>query len=331
MLNYIIATYAATKWEYTLHLQLQTLYALVMKGETKYISQVTIVCPKVKQGHLEQPFYYQKDLWSELFAKTNVKLVYLDYVGNNKDASYDQWIQAYLAYPDFEYFIFIEDDYTIHPSLTNFDSMLVNYYNASVEEYDGIGYVCTLAARMNRMNHHSAISNGIVNKKTMQTLGEDVLDEFYRFATLHYCQSAFSLLFQYKGVHILSMHRDFAAWFWASAKNSLEIYSNKSVTNLFFVPMQYLLKYNFEVDYTPVDGDDAVEKPVVVEKKEEQVAVEKKEEPAAVETQVKEPIVVEMPVAVETQVNVEKEEEPVPPPKYDFRKIRRTRNKKNMI
>lgn len=252
MLNYIIATYAATKWEYTLHLQLQTLYALVMKGETKYISQVTIVCPKVKQGQLEQPFYYQKDLWSELFAKTNVKLVYLDYVGNNKDASYDQWIQGYLAYPDFEYFLFIEDDYTIHPSLTTFDKLLVDYYNESVKECDGVGYLCTLASPLNTLPHHAAISNGIVNKKTMERLGaggEGLLDDFYALAQKHRGQSqyAFSLVFENKNVKILSTHDHFAAWYWSTVRNSLEIYSDARVTNLLFVPTQYLLSPHFRI------------------------------------------------------------------------------------
>lgn len=251
MLNYIIATYAGNYWEFTLHLQLQVLYTLVMKGDLEYLSQVTIVCPKVKDGHAEHPLYYQKELWLHLFEKSNVKLVYLDYHGENTTASYDQWIQGYLAYPDFEYFLFIEDDYTLHPSLTTFDSTLVDYYNASVKDSDGVGYLCTLASPLNDLPHHAAISNGIVNKKTMERLGPGVLDDFYTLASEYpgRCQYAFSLVFENKNVNILSMHNHFVAWYWSTVRNGLEIYSDPSVANLLIVPVQYVLSPHFRAVY----------------------------------------------------------------------------------
>lgn len=251
MLNYIIATYAGNYWEFTLQLQLQVLYTLVMKGDLKHLSQVTIVCPKVKEGQFEHPLYYQKDLWLDLFSKSKVKLVYLDYKGENTTASYDQWIQAYLAYPDFEYFLFMEDDYTVHPSLTNFDVVLVDYYNASVDAQGGVGYLCTLASSLNNIPHHAAISNGIVNKKTMQKLGEGILDDFYKLASkcVGKSQYAFSLLFEHKGVNILSTHHHFAAWYWSTVRNYLEIYSDKSVTSVMFVPVQYFLRPHFNTHY----------------------------------------------------------------------------------
>lgn len=238
MLNYIIATYSANRLEYSLQMQLQILYSIIMQDKIEYLTQVTIVCPPVKPNCVEHPFYYQKEMWSNLFAKTKVKLVYLDYKGDNKCASYDQWIQGYLAFQNFDYFLFIEDDYCIHPSLANFDSILVNYYCEQ-------GYMCTLASSLNSLKHHAAISNGMVDKKTMLALGPNVLEDFYKLASIYEAQYAFSIMFENKNIEISSMHTDFVAWFWSSVRNCLEIYSDNNISNLMFVPVQYLLQPHF--------------------------------------------------------------------------------------
>lgn len=238
MLNYIIATYSANSLEYSLQLQLQILYSIIMQDKIKYLTQVTIVCPPVKANHKEHKFYYQKEMWSNLFNQTKVNLVFLDYKGDNKYASYDQWIQAYLAFPEFEYFLFIEDDYCIHPSLVNFDSILVDYYCDQ-------GYMCTFASSLNSLKHHAAISNGMVDKKTMLELGPNILQDFYKLASIYEAQYAFSIMFENKNVEISSMHADFIAWFWSSLRKCLEIYSDKNVSNMMFIPVQYLLQPHF--------------------------------------------------------------------------------------
>lgn len=238
MLNYIIATYAGNKLEYSLQVQLQVLYSLIMQGETKHIGQVTIVCPRVKDNDTEHPFYYQKELWSNLFKETKVKLVYLEYEGENNSASYDQWIQAYLAYPDFEYFLFIEDDYCIHPSLVNFDSILLEYYKSKCENG---GYLCSLAVDLYGFQHHAAISNGIADKNTMEMLGPNILKDFYKMDEKIHCQIRFSNLFTDKKIDIITMHNDFIAWFWCSKNKILENYSDDDdVTQILFIPIQYL-------------------------------------------------------------------------------------------
>lgn len=246
MLNYVIATYNGNKLEYTLQIQLQILYSLVMQNNLKYLSQITIVCPPTKQKHESFEFYYQKDLWQSLFDKTEIKLVYLDYIGENNTASYDQWLQAYLAYPEFEYYLFIEDDYTIHPSLINFDSQLVEYYEQELGE-DKIGYMCSYAAKLHGFPHHAAISNGIMNNKTLKLLGDNILEDYYKLARTTHCQIAFSKLFTQKGMNILDMHNKFTAWFWCSGKSRLINYSDKddSGNEFMFIPIQYLLSYYF--------------------------------------------------------------------------------------
>ncbi len=243
MLNYIIATYSANKLEYTLQIQLQILYTLVMSGDNKYLSQITILCPQVSSGH---PHYYQKDIWEKLFESTNVKLVYQNYIGDNKNASYDQWIQGVLKYPNFEYYLLIEDDYTLHPSLVNFDSLLVEYYNEMIKD-SGEGYLCSFADSFMGHPHHAAISNGMMNRKTLNSLGNKVLDEFYVLASTDFCQIAFSKLFDNKNINISSMHKDFMAWFWCSSKKKLTNYSPECVDKYAFIPVQYLMKEYFEL------------------------------------------------------------------------------------
>jgi hypothetical protein len=242
MLNYIIASYDGNKLEYSLQIQLQVLYSLIMQGKLKHLSQVTIVCPKTKPQHKPHAFYYQKDMWLNLFEKTNIKLVYMDYVGENKTASYDQWIQAYLAYPDFEYFLFIEDDYCIHPSLSTFDSDLIDYYLEKTNGKDG--YMCTLASELYDIEYHAAISNGIVNKSTMVRLGPNILSDYYQIAKHWDCQLSFSKLFKNKGIDIFSMHEKYMALFWSSYKVVLENFS-KNTDNIFFIPVQFLFQCYF--------------------------------------------------------------------------------------
>ncbi len=239
MLNYIIATYSANKLEYTLQIQLQILYTLVMSGDNKYLSQITIMCPKVNSGYRH---YYQKDIWEKLFEKTNIKLVYLDYVGDNKNASYDQWIQGVLEYPNFEYYLFIEDDYAPHPSLVNFDSILVDYYNEMIKD-SGEGYLCSLYE-----GYLGHISNGLVNKKTINSLGETVLEDFYKLVENTFCQIGFIQLFENKKIDIITMHKDFMALFWCSSKQNLTNFSLKEVDKFMFIPIQYLMNEYFELN-----------------------------------------------------------------------------------
>ena len=245
MLNYIIATYNGNKVEYTLENQLQILYTIVMSNELKYLSQITVVCPPTKSKDKPFEYYYQKEKWNKLFKPTKVKLEYMDYVGDNNNASYDQWIQAYQKYPDFKYYIFMEDDYYIHSSLTNFDEILVDYYNEKVKDNMNIGYVCSFASKLHGFAHHAAISTGIINKNTLELLGDDVLQDFYKLAKNTHCQIAFSKLFTDIGIDIFSMHDDFYAWFWCSGKRKLINYSTENANKFMFVPFQYLLSYYF--------------------------------------------------------------------------------------
>jgi hypothetical protein len=100
-LHYIIATYPGTKTEYALEIQLQQLLTIILAGQTTSLKQITVMCTRCKPEHTEKVYYYNKEKWLDIFAHNcpNVTLVFENYVGENKHASYDQWIQGYLLYP----------------------------------------------------------------------------------------------------------------------------------------------------------------------------------------------------------------------------------------
>lgn len=242
-LNYIIATYAGTRTEYALEVQLQQLLTLILIGKLSCLKQVTVMCPPtIKPQHTAKKYYYDKEKWIAIYAVTSVDIVFTDYVGDNVHASYDQWIQGYLHYPDFDYYLFIEDDYFIHPSLHTFDQDLINVYNSLLQEGNtDVGYACSLANASNGHHYHAAISNGIVNKKSMQMLGSDVLDKYYICAKNYPIeQVAFSDMFIENGVPVYSLDKIYIALFWSSYRKRLENYSLSDADKYLFVPLQAL-------------------------------------------------------------------------------------------
>jgi hypothetical protein len=247
-LNYIIATYAGTHTEYALEVQLQNLLTIILAGETSCLKQITVMCPEVKPQHTVKQFYYDKIKWVKIFTLfcKNVKLVFQNYVGENKHASYDQWLQGYLWYPDFDYYLFIEDDYFIHPSKLNFDSDIIKTYNDILEKNKTtVGYICSYATTTNH-HYHATISNGILNKESLEMLGSgDILNKYYTCAKEYPIeQVAFSDLFINNGVPVYSFEHVYCALFWSSLHKRIDVYSPVTVGNPLFIPLQYLTHHS---------------------------------------------------------------------------------------
>lgn len=242
-MNYIIATYAGTANEFSLEIQMQNLFTILLNKKTRYIKQVTIVCPPVKLQHTYKKEYYNWNKWIELYKTylPEISLIYMDYIGENIYASYDQWIQAMLMFPQFDYHLFIEDDYCIYPSLLDFDVQLVDAYNNLVGG-DGTGYVCTYADAIMGHPYHAAISNGIINKKTLEKFKGNMLTKYYKCVKTTVEQVAFSDLFLQEDISVYSLHKIYTALFWSSYRKQLESYSQSTSTiTPFFIPIQFLL------------------------------------------------------------------------------------------
>ncbi len=250
--TYIIATYAGTDTWYSLELHLQSLFMYALSP--KVCLRIVVVTPDSgEDGH---PLYYQHNKWTKLFSSVGVNYNVLQYVGDNKHASYDQWIQGYQAYPitDGGYYIFVEDDYVLDPVSYRCKSdenggedvfeMWIKYYNDTVD--DRGGYMCTYAGQTEH-KFHSVISNGIVSSKTMQNLdtickanNKTLLTHYYDCAT--HCgvaQIAFSDLFLTCDIPVISMHEHFAAIFWSSYRHKVERYSQPDLPRI-LVPIQFL-------------------------------------------------------------------------------------------
>ena len=102
-------------------------YNLLMLNNVKHnLSQITIMKPKINNDHTEILNYYNFENINISNIKNKIKI----YECENYGISYGQFFTAIFKDIEFDYYIFIEDDYMIF--LDNFDSILVNLYSYSV-------------------------------------------------------------------------------------------------------------------------------------------------------------------------------------------------------
>lgn len=240
--HYIVATYSGyiagraydhILAEQVLQINLRNLYDIIESGQCTELERVTIVCPSPRPNELIYTKYYEKDTWINLFKKTSVELVYLQYKGPNQHHSYDMWIQGMQSFPEADYHIFLEDDYTLVPTQTQFVQKLVGLYKQKFP--NNIGYLCTHVGTLNGYQH-AAISNGIISRDTIDAMGgaTNMLYELYNLPI--FPQLAFSKIFDNHHIPILDWTSHFAADFFRSEKCQLEIYP--SAEERLMIPVQ---------------------------------------------------------------------------------------------
>ena len=248
-LHYIIATYSGiyrtfeTK-QYLLQKQLQQLYKILKSKKNQQLEcllcQVTIVCPKVKSGHTECVKYYQKELWKYVFEKDfpHVKLVYLDYVGANEDHSYDQWIQGYLKYSNYDYHLVMEDDYCFDSNKIMFDKDFINMY---IEKFpDNVGYLSTWATAVSGHKFHAAISNGLISRKTFEKL-ENPLGIYYTMWRVElFPQLRFSYMFTMHNIPISDITDKYQALFWITETSEKVCFTPPTIRDSLIYPVQMI-------------------------------------------------------------------------------------------
>jgi hypothetical protein len=158
-INYVIASWSGLRLSAWLGL---SYYEHVLKNHIKIfntiknsIDQVTIMKP---QNDIQNTYY---DI------ELNDKIKIIDCA--NEYQSYGQWFKAVeLFLNDFDYFVFIEDDYV--PAIDDFDLKLIGMYEEGT-------YLCSMAEPYAGFPHHAAISNGIISKKTIENL---ILNKNYK-------------------------------------------------------------------------------------------------------------------------------------------------------
>ena len=151
-INYIIGSWSGLRLSAWLGL---SYYEHVLKNHIKTfntiknsVDQITIMRPQNDTPNT----YYDIEL--------NDKIKIIDCA--NEYQSYGQWLKAVGLYlNEFDYFIFIEDDYV--PAVDDFDLKLIEMYEEGT-------YLCSMAEPYAGFPHHAAISNGIISKKTIENL-----------------------------------------------------------------------------------------------------------------------------------------------------------------
>lgn len=248
LFNYVIATYSGflpnrdEKEQEVLQIHLQNLYDILSHDDRKNKDtfQITIVCPTPKTSEYKN--YYQREKWEEKFSSlNNVKLVYLPYIGKNDHHSYDQWLQGYTNFPDFDYYFFIEDDYTVNTEFINFDIDLVNLYKKFF--FDNVGYLCARACK-NEHRYHASVSNGLISGDTLRRFNKDtIIEELYNFpvkGSIPWPQLKFSFLFSDNGIPVKDYTLFYSTPFWDSYYKNIKMYGNEKLPAI-LIPIQKIL------------------------------------------------------------------------------------------
>lgn len=225
MINYIIASYPGTERNKEMKgysLILQTL--VLEKCDLSLVSQITIVRTKPK-GDFYPHYYNVKS------SINNVPVVFLEYEGENKHHSYDQYLQAYLKYPNFSYYIFMEDDYCTMNK--DFDKILVEMYKEKFK--NNIGYLCNYATdKLFKIGYHVSISNGIISRETLESI-PDILNTYYSIDE-EIPQLQFSYLFDKFKIPFTDFCDKYACLFWNSEHKIMVKFND--LKNILMIPIQ---------------------------------------------------------------------------------------------
>ena len=222
-INYIIATWSGKRvkkvdevyYENVLKKHIEKL------SKTKHnLTQITVMRP---QNDIRNSYYDFETLPNMVIEECP-----------NEYFSYGQWVRAANKYvDDFDYFIFIEDDYV--PDCDNFDHKLIELY---VEDT----YLCSKAAKLTSKIHHCAISNGIISSKTYKKVIEkqSMPEWFAKFKERDF-QIGFSKYLVDNGVSLVDYSDNYMVTF-HEQNFQIKDYSGENVKNNYeiFMPIQKL-------------------------------------------------------------------------------------------
>jgi hypothetical protein len=134
-INYVIATYngiGKRKHTYPLPEDVLKTHLEKITSLQHSLSQITIM--KAKSNNDYKNYYNIEDL-----IKTfNIPIKIIDC--ENYGYSMGQWLKAYELFPDFDFYLFMEDDYC--GGMDHFDSILLECYNQKFTEH--IGLLCSV-------------------------------------------------------------------------------------------------------------------------------------------------------------------------------------------
>lgn len=147
-INYVIGTWNGRRIKPVAN---TAYYENVLKNHIKILNKTI---NSITQITVMRPYSGIQNSYYDIDQNDKIKIIDCE----NKYQSYGQWLKASsLFLNDFDYFIFIEDDYV--PGTDNFDLKLIQIYE---EGY----YLCSKVFYEPRP--HGSISNGILSSKTIE-------------------------------------------------------------------------------------------------------------------------------------------------------------------
>lgn len=158
--NYVIATWGGSRR--LGHNYGNYLYSHIklLKRTQHNLSQITVVWPENKTELWSYKKFLQ-EIDGSIIGKAKVKILKTQ----NRYQSYSQYIESFKVYPDFDYYIFTEDDYVA--VLDNFDSVLIEGFDRKHKE-KRCGYLCGAALPCPATNSPWAgVSWGITNREVL--------------------------------------------------------------------------------------------------------------------------------------------------------------------
>lgn len=146
--NLIISTYGASYTRINKKYYLRKILALLNKTKTN-VAQITIMKPRINPEHTEFTDYYNLDTIDISNIKSRIKIFECENIG----LSYGQFLTGISLNPDFDYSIFIEDDYFFF--IDYFEDYLVNHYGSP----DTNSFLCLFYFESRTYNMYESINN----------------------------------------------------------------------------------------------------------------------------------------------------------------------------
>jgi hypothetical protein len=202
-------------------------YLNVLKNHLNHLNKIK---NSIDQITIMKPHNNNVNTYYNIELNDKVKIIDCE----NKYQSYGQWLKAVeLTYGNFDYYIFIEDDYI--PNIDDFDLKLIELYEEG-------SYLCS------KGGSHAVISNGLISYNTIKDLIKNVKynNWFDNYAKKHpdlvhnnrNFQIAFSFYFIENNIKITDYSQEYSVDYYA--QNEFKDYSSHNVKRKekIFTPIQ---------------------------------------------------------------------------------------------
>jgi hypothetical protein len=278
--NLIIATYGGTyeKFFHNNDKKNYLKYNLLLLNKIKTnINQITIMKPKINENHVEMIDYYNFDDLDIENIRDKIKIYECENIG----ISYGQLFTAISKTHDFDYYIFLEDDYICFKDYFEEDLInklnkkdiesflclyiheniswnIINYARSLGEDENEINIVKNKILKYdNKFNHELYIkipdfSLGILSKVTINKIldyfhnFDNIIDFFtIKFKNIWIYQILFGYIFEISNIKIYTTTSTHLNLFFETSNSSIQICNKeKDIAIPLFIPLELILYFD---------------------------------------------------------------------------------------